>query len=164
MTWSSKEDGLYMCYEELMEVALVSIWWPKFLEDVMLSQLPVACCSCCSTMSMSHLFSPFNEYCDLIFSANFVAYRTTLTRWIFPLLCFALCTGKYIWLACETTCTYTYSPGPEYCLCILDIATPLSCLRHIDDECLESIAKYCPELEQLDILGTNRVSSKGIMK
>ena len=36
--------------------------------------------------------------------------------------------------------------------------------RIIDDDCLENIAKYCSDLEQLDILGTNRVYQKGLVK
>ena len=38
------------------------------------------------------------------------------------------------------------------------------CCRFIDDDCIENIAKYCSDLEQLDILGTNRVHKKGLMK
>jgi hypothetical protein len=34
--------------------------------------------------------------------------------------------------------------------------------RNVDDACLESIAQFCPDMEQLDVLGTNRITPEGV--
>jgi F-box/leucine-rich repeat protein 4 len=36
--------------------------------------------------------------------------------------------------------------------------------RIVDDACLESIAMFCPEMEQLDVLGSGRVSLEGVAR
>ena len=46
--------------------------------------------------------------------------------------------------------------GYFFCLCTL--------YRSIDDACLDSIAKFCPDMEQLDILGTSGVSPEGVKR
>ena len=52
------------------------------------------------------------------------------------------------------------------CVCIIVVLCNfyLCAFRNIDDSFLESIAMFCPEIEQLDILGTNRVSPAGIAR
>ena len=38
------------------------------------------------------------------------------------------------------------------------------CVRTVSDYHLQEIAKHCHSLEQLDILGTNNITSEGISK
>ena len=49
------------------------------------------------------------------------------------------------------------------CVDLVQLLLTVKCVcRNVDDACLESIAQFCPDMEQLDVLGTNRITPEGV--